>query len=52
MILIGLIGFDYAQILLGNFEKKEEVGIKPIKPIKPINFLFFIKNIKLIRSVL
>jgi hypothetical protein len=40
MILIGLIGFDYAQILLGNFEKKEEVGIKPIKPIKPINFLF------------
>ena len=52
MILIGLIGFDYAQILIGNFEKKEEVGIKPIKPIKPINFLFFIKNIKLIRSVL
>ena len=49
MILIGLIGFDYAQILLGNLEKKEEVGIKPIKPI---NFLFFIKNIKLIRSVL
>jgi len=51
MILIGLIGFDYAQILLGNFEKKEEVGIKPIKPIKPINFLFLIKNIKLIRGV-
>jgi len=52
VILIGLIGFDYAQILLGNLEKKEEVCIKPIKPIKPINFLFFIKNIKLIRSVL
>jgi hypothetical protein len=50
VILIGLIGFDYAQFLLGNFEKKEEVGIKPIKPIKPINFLFFIRNIKLIRS--
>jgi hypothetical protein len=50
MILIGLIGFDSVQILLGNLEKNKEVGIKPIKPIKPINFLFLIKNIKLIRS--